>query len=126
MMATDLLRIVLPTGVSFRWPSPCRRASRPRASAPGAAHPPAPLSRARASCLERARLMPVAAFLGTLIASSAAPPGRRRPEQQRTAKAEGKIKGSGTVGRLKPCLHAGRDGTRARRRRAVGNPRFVS
>ncbi|WP_081332276.1 MULTISPECIES: hypothetical protein [Burkholderia] len=96
MMAADSLRFIVPSGVSSCWPSPCRRACRASASASHVAQHPAPLSHVQASCLERARPVAVAAFAGALAASSAAPPGRPRPERQRRAKAEGKIKGRGT------------------------------
>jgi len=95
-MAADSLRFIVPSGVCFRWPSPCRRACRASASALHVAQHPATLSIVQASCLERARPMAVAAFPGALAVSSAAPPGRRGPERQRRAKAEGKIKGRGT------------------------------
>jgi len=95
-MAADSLRFIVPSGVSFRWPSPCRRACRASASAPHFALRPVQPSHVQASCLERARPAAVGAFAGALAASSAAPPGRRRPERQRRAKAEGKIKGRGT------------------------------
>lgn len=96
MMAADSLRFIVPSGVFFRWPSPCRRACRASAYALHVAQHPATLSTVQASCLERARPMAVAAFPGVLAASSAAPPGRRYLERQRKAKAEGKIKGRGT------------------------------
>ncbi|PPU94027.1 hypothetical protein FZ025_03235 [Xanthomonas hyacinthi] len=96
MMASDSLRFIVPSGVSSCWPSPCRRACRASASAPHVAQHPATLSPVQASCLERTRPAAVAAFPGALTASSAAPPGRRCPERQRRAKAEGKIKGRGT------------------------------
>ncbi|MBR7896940.1 hypothetical protein [Burkholderia multivorans] len=96
MMAADSLRFIVPSGVCFHWSSPCRRACRASASALHVAQHPAPLSPVQASCLERARPLAVAAFPGVLAASSAAPPGRRRPERQHRAKAEGKIKGRGT------------------------------
>ncbi|ENT8441276.1 hypothetical protein ISE00_09805 [Pseudomonas aeruginosa] len=96
MMAADSLRFIVPSGVFFRWPSPCRRACRASASALHVAQHPAALSPVQASCLERARPMAVAAFPGAQAASNPAPPGRRCPERQRRAKAEGKIKGSGT------------------------------
>lgn len=96
MMASDSLRFIVPSGVSFFWPPPCRRACRASVSAPHVAQHPASLSPVQASCLERARSLAVAAFPGVLAASSAAPPGRRCPERQRRAKAEGKIKGRGT------------------------------
>ncbi|RIV66920.1 hypothetical protein [Burkholderia pseudomallei] len=97
MMGVDSLRFIVPSGVCFRWPSPCRRAYRASASALHVVQHPATLSTVQASCLERARPMAVAAFPGALAASSAAPPGRRCPERQRRAKAEGKIKGRGTL-----------------------------
>lgn len=100
MMAADLLHSVVhsivPSGVSFGWSSPCRRACRASASAPHVAQHPATLSAVQASCLERDRPRAVAAFPGAQAASSATPPGRRCPERQRGASAEGKIKGSGT------------------------------
>lgn len=92
MMAADSLRFIVPSGVSSCWPSPCRAS----ASAPHVAQHPATHSPVQASCLERARPMAVAAFPGALAESSAVPPGRRRLERQRGAKAEGKIKGRGT------------------------------
>ncbi|MCC7330467.1 MAG: hypothetical protein IT484_10015 [Gammaproteobacteria bacterium] len=96
MTAADSLRFIVPFGVSSRWPSLCRRACRASASAPHSAQHPARLPDVQASCLERARPVALAAFAGALAASSAAPPGRRRPERQRRAEAEGKIKGRGT------------------------------
>lgn len=96
MMAADSLRFIVPSGVFFRWPSPCHRACRASASALHVAQHPATLSPVQASCLERARPVAVAAFPGAQAASSTAPPGRRCPERQRRAKAEGKIKGRGT------------------------------
>lgn len=87
MMAYALLRSV-PSGMSSWWPSSCLRPCRASAST---SH-----SHVQASCLERAWPLAVAAFAGMLAASSAAPPGRRRPKRQRRAKAEGKIKGRGT------------------------------
>lgn len=95
MMATDSLRFIVPSRVSPCWLLPCHRACRARAFAPHFAQPPAPFSHVQASCLEYARPVAVAAFAGGLAASSAAPPGRRRPERKRWAKAEGKIKGRG-------------------------------
>ena len=65
MMAADSLRFIVPSGVSFCWLLPRRRACSARAFTPHFALP-------------------------------AAPPGRRCPERQRRAKAEGKIKGRGT------------------------------
>ncbi|WP_085561515.1 hypothetical protein [Burkholderia pseudomallei] len=97
MMAVDLLRFIVPPGVFFRRLSSCRHACRARASTPHIAQHSAMRSLVQASCLGRAQPMAVAAFLGARAASSAAPPGRRRPERQRKAKAEGKIKGRGTL-----------------------------
>lgn len=104
MMAGDslhnFLRLIMPSDVSFHWSSPCRCVCSARADlayrAPHFAPHPAPPSNVQASCLERTRPMAVAAFAGRLAAVSAAPPGRRRPERKRGAKAEGKIKGRGT------------------------------
>lgn len=92
----SVVHSIVPSGVSFFWPSSCRRACRASASALHVAQHPAALSPVQAFCLERARPMAEAAFPGALAASSTAPPGRRRPERQRRAKAEGKIKGRGT------------------------------
>jgi len=116
MMAADSLRVlvhlIVPSGVSFRWSPPCRRACSASASAPHFAQRPAPPSHVQASCLERARPVAVAAFAGGLTAGTAAPPGRRGPERKRRAKAEGKIKGRGTPLREKPVCTWGWRGTR--------------
>ena len=97
MMAANSLPIsvhlIVPSGVSSCWPSPCRRACRACAFAPH----PTPSFNVQVSCLEHARPMAVAAFFGGLAAGSTALPGRRRPERKRGAKAEGKIKGRGTL-----------------------------
>lgn len=89
MMAADSLHgvvhSIVPSDVSFRWSSPCRCACSACAFAQHFAQLPAPSSYVQASCL------------GGLAAGSAAPPGRRRPERKRGAKAEGKIEGSGTL-----------------------------
>lgn len=105
MMAADSLHmsvhLIVPSDVSFPWSSQCRRAcsagADPAYRAPHFAQAPAPSSYVQASCLEHARPMAVAAFAGGLAASSAAPPGRRRLERKRGAKAEGKIKGRSTM-----------------------------
>lgn len=122
-MAADSLHVavhlIVPSGVSsgvsFCWLSPCRRAYSAGASAPHFALP----SHVQASCLERARPVAVAAFAGVLAARAAAPPGRRRPERQRRAKAEGKTKGRGTRPRRKPVCTWGWCGTARLRRRAA-------
>lgn len=101
MMAVYSLRIsvhfIVPSGMSFRWSPPCHYACSACVFAQHFAQPPAPSSYVQASCLERARPMAVVAFAGGLTAGSAVPPGRRRPERKRGAKAEGKIEGSGTL-----------------------------
>ncbi|UCZ75614.1 hypothetical protein LHK94_00880 [Dickeya zeae] len=104
MMAADSLRLtvhlIVPSGVFLRWSSPyrcaCSAGADPAYRAPHVAQQLAWLSHVQASCLERARPMAVVTFSGGLAASSVAPPGRRRLERKRQAKAEGKIKGRGT------------------------------
>lgn len=119
MMTADSLHVAVPlivlSGMSFRWPSSCRRACRASAFEPHFAQP----SNVQASCLERARPAAIGAFAGGLTASSAAPPGRRRPERQRGAKAEGKTKGRGTGPRRKPVCTWGWRGTQRLCRRAA-------
>lgn len=116
MMAANSLRFIVPSGVFFGWPSPCRRAchagANPAYRAPHFAQPPAPSSYVQASCLERARPLAVATFAGGLVASSAAPPGRRCLKRKRQAKAEGKIKGRGTQPLENPVCTWGWRGTR--------------
>ncbi|HBO1345073.1 hypothetical protein [Pseudomonas aeruginosa] len=120
MMAADSLRFGVPSGMSFRWLLPCRRACRTGANpanlAPHVALPSAQPSNVQASCLERARpaafIASVRAFAGALAAHAAAPPGRRCLERQRKAKAEGKIEGCGTKVRAKPVCTWGWRGTR--------------
>jgi len=115
-MAADSLHVavhfIVPSGVSFCCPSPCCRACSASASAPHFALPSAQPSHVQASCLERARPAAltalVRAFAGALAARAAAPPGRRGPERQRGAKAEGKTKGGGTCRPAKPvCTWGG-------------------
>lgn len=127
MMVTDSLHVavhpIVPSGVSFRLLLPCRRACSASASALHFAQHPTQPSNVQASCLERARPMAVAAFAGGLAASAAAPPGRRRPERQRRAKAEGKTKGFGTLPPAKPVCTWGWRGTERLRRRAAWGAR---
>ncbi|QDJ35339.1 hypothetical protein CBR67_00945 [Bordetella hinzii] len=125
MMAADSLHVavhlIVPSSMSFQWLLPCRRACSAGAFAPRLAQPPARPSSVQASCLERARPVAIGAFAGALAASSAAPPGRRRPERQRGAKAEGKTKGRGTGPRRKPvCTWGERSTQRPCRRAAFG------
>ncbi|WP_419684260.1 hypothetical protein ACN22W_11175 [Burkholderia theae] len=116
MMVADSLHSVthsiVPPGVSFCRPPPCRRACHASASALHVAQHPATLSSVQASCLERARPRAMAAFSGSLAANSAAPTGRRCPERQRRAKAEGKIKARGTWPLENPACTWGWRGTR--------------
>ncbi|HBP5328612.1 hypothetical protein APA44_32565 [Pseudomonas aeruginosa] len=123
MMAVDSLHVavplVVPSSMSFQWLPPCRRACSAGAFAPRLAQHPAQPSSVQVSCLERARPAAIGAFAGGLAASSAAPPGRRRPERQRGAKAEGKTKGRGTGPRRKPVCTWGLRGTERLRRRAA-------
>ncbi|WP_458364398.1 hypothetical protein [Burkholderia pseudomallei] len=112
MMTIDSLRFIVPSSVSSRWSSPCRRACRASTFAPHVAQSPVQPSHVQTSCLERARLAAMAAFAGALAVGSAAPPGRRRLERQRQAKAEGKIKGRGTSPLENPVCTWGWRGTR--------------
>ncbi len=115
MKAADSLHVAVPLlelTVPIQWLSACRRACSASASAPHFALPSAQQSNGQASCLERARPVAGFAFAGALAARAAAPPGRRCPERQRGAKAEGKIEGRGTTARAKPvCTWVG-GGTR--------------
>ncbi|PJL68678.1 hypothetical protein B9Y61_11660 [Stenotrophomonas maltophilia] len=125
MKAADSLRFIVPSCVSSRGSSPCRRACSASASAPHFAQHPAPPTHVQASCLERARPAAVFAFAGGLAASSTAPPGRRRSERQRRAKAEGKTKGRGTGPRRKLVCTWGWRGTERLRRRAAWGARVA-
>jgi hypothetical protein len=109
MMAADSLHaavhLIVPSGVSFCWPSPCRRACSASASAPHFALPPAQPSNVQASCLERAACGR-AAFAGALAARAAAP---RAPLPGAPARGKGgrQDKGRGT-GPAKPvCTWGG-------------------
>jgi hypothetical protein len=110
MMAADSLHfaapLIVPSGMSFYCSSPCRRACSAGAFAPHFALPSAQPSNVQASCLERAWPAAIGVFAGALAARAAAPPGRRCPERERGAKAEGKTKGRGTC-RPKASLHVG-------------------
>ncbi|RAA16048.1 hypothetical protein DOT67_03800 [Ralstonia pseudosolanacearum] len=127
MKAVDSLHVavhlIVPSGVSFCCSSPCRRACSAGAFAPHFALPSAQPSNVQASCLERARPAAVPAFAGALAARAAAPPGRRCPERQRRAKAEGKTKGRGTGPRGKPVCTWGWRGTQRLLRRAAWGAR---
>lgn len=125
MMAANSLHVavplIVPSGMSFRLLARCRRACNAGAFAPRFAQHPAQPSNVQASCLERARPAAIAAFAGALAAPAAAPPGRRCPERERGAKAEGKTKGFGTQPNAKPvCTWGERSTERLRRRAAWG------
>lgn len=127
MMAADSLHVpmqlVVPSGVSILWLLPCRRACSADAFALHFALSSAQPSIVQASCLERTWPVAVTAFAGALAASSTAPPGRRCPERQRGAKAEGKTKGGGTCLPAKPVCTWGWRGTAWLRRRAAWGAR---
>ncbi|KAA5945752.1 hypothetical protein F3I27_01745 [Pantoea sp. Bo_2] len=129
MMVVDSLHLavplIVPSGMSLQWLLPCRRACSAGAFAPRLAQHPAQPSSVQASCLERARPAAIGAFAGGLAASSAAPPGRRRPERQRGVKAEGKTKGRGTGPRRKLVCTWGWRGTERLRRRAAWGARVA-
>lgn len=124
MMATDSLRIIVLSGVSFCWPLSCRRACSASASALHFALPPAQPSHVQASCLEHGWPAAIAVFAGALAAGAALPPGRscrdREPGGQGEANAEGKTKGGGTCRLAKPVCTWGWRGTAQLRRRAAG------
>ena len=123
MMVADSLHVAVhlfvPSGVPVPWLSPCRRAC----SAVAFAQHPAQPSNVQASCLEHARPVAIGGFTGALAARSTAPPGRRRPERERGAKAEGKTKGFGTLPPAKPVCTWGWRGTEWLRRRAAWGAR---
>ncbi|EBK7613977.1 hypothetical protein DTS77_01075 [Salmonella enterica] len=119
------VHLIVPSGVSSCCSSPCRRACSAGVFAPHFALPSAQPSSVQASCLERAWPAAIGAFAGWLAASSTAPPGRRRPERQRGAKAEGKTKGRGTGPRRKPVCTWGLRGTQRLRRRAAWGARVA-
>ncbi|HBO1271210.1 TPA: hypothetical protein L4F61_004832 [Pseudomonas aeruginosa] len=127
MMVADSLHVaahpIVRSGVLFRLLLPCRRACSASDdfaySAPHFAQHPAQPSNVQASCLEHARPAAIGGFAGALAASSTAPPGRRCPERQRGAKAEGKTKGRGTGPRRKPVCTWGWRGTERLCRRAA-------
>ena len=127
MMAADSLHVavhlIVPSGVSFCWPSPCRRACSAGAFAPHFALPSAQPSHVQASCLEHGWPVAIAVFASALTARAAAPPGRRCPERQRGAKAEGKTKGGGPCRPAKPVCTGGGRGTARRRHPAAWGAR---
>ncbi|OPE42626.1 hypothetical protein APB73_32595 [Pseudomonas aeruginosa] len=125
MMVANSLRSGVPSGMSFSLLLPCRRACRAGAFAPHVALPSAKPSNVQASCLDRARPAAIGALIGGLAAGATAPPGRRRPERERRAKAEGKTKGRGTWPRRKPVSTWGERGTERLRHRAAFGARVA-
>ncbi|RPM01513.1 hypothetical protein IPC1301_02850 [Pseudomonas aeruginosa] len=123
MMAADSLRSGMPSGMSFSLLLPCRRACSAGAFATRLAQHPAQPSIVEASCLEGAWPAAIGTFARGLAAGAAAPPGRRGPERERGAKAEGKTKGRGTGPRRKPVCTWGLRGTQRLRRRAAWGAR---
>ncbi|RUG70417.1 hypothetical protein IPC566_18355 [Pseudomonas aeruginosa] len=127
MMAADSLHVavplIVPSGMSFQWLLPCRRACSAAAFAPRLAQHMAQPSNVQASCLKRARPAAIGAFAGARAACAAALPGRRRPERQRGATAEGKTKGRGTGPRRRPVCTWGWRGTERLCRRAAWGAR---
>ena len=119
MMTADSLRFIVPSGVSIHWPSPRRCACSASADPTYRASHLALPSHVQTSCLEHARPTAIGVFPSGLSASSTAPPGRRRPERQRRAKAEGKTKGGGTWRPAKSVCTWGVCGTMRLCRRAV-------
>lgn len=119
MMAVNSLHIavhlIVSSGASSKWLLSCCRACSAGAFTPHFAQP----SNVQTFCLDRVRPLAVDAFAGGLAASSTAPPGRRCQERQRGAKAEGKIKGRGTLLREKAVCTWGWRGTRRLRHRAA-------
>ncbi|MGE1003723.1 hypothetical protein [Ralstonia pseudosolanacearum] len=112
MMTADLLCFVMPSAASSCCSSPRSRARSERAYAPHFAQHPAQPSHVQISCIERTRPTAAVAFAGRLAASSAALPGRQSMERKRQAKAEGKIKGRGTMPLENPVCTWGWRGTR--------------
>lgn len=129
MMAADSLHfaapLIVPSGMSFYCSSPCRRACSAGAFAPHFALPSVQPPNVQASCLERAWPAAIGVFAGGLAARAAAPPGRRCPERERGAKAEGKTKGFGTLPPAKPVCTWGWRGTARLRRRAAWGARHA-
>jgi len=105
--------------VSFRLPVPCLGVCSVGAPALHFVWHLPLHSRVQVSCFERAWPTAVGAFASVLATGSAGPPGRRRPERQRRATAEGKIKGRGTRPRETPVCTRGWHGTRQGRQRAA-------
>jgi len=129
MMAADSLyvamHLIVPSGVSFRCSSPCRRACSACAFAPHFALSQAQPSHVQASCLEHGWPAAIAVFAGALAAGAALPPGRNCRERMREANAEGKTKGRGTWPRRKPVSTWGERGTERLRHRAAFGARVA-
>ncbi|MBB4515907.1 hypothetical protein [Paraburkholderia fungorum] len=125
MMAAGSLHVavhlIVPSSVSFRCSSPCRRACSACAFAPHFALSQAQPSHVQAYCLEHGWPAAIAVFAGALAAGAALPPGRNCRERMREANAEGKTKGFGTCRPAKPvCTWGWRDTQQLRHRAAWG------
>ena len=129
MMAADSLHVavhlIVPSGLSFRCSSPCRRACSAFAFAPHFVLSQAQPSHVQASCLEHGWPVAITVFAGALAAGAALPPGRNCRERMREANAEGKTKGGGTCRPAKPVCTWGWRGTARIRRRAAGGARLA-
>ena len=112
MTTTDSLRFVVSIRLLFRWFPLCRRACRAGAYALHVAQYPAVSSPVQTACPERAMPGAWRALAGGHAARCAAPPVHRRPERQRRAKVQGKIKGRGTSPLKNPVCTWGWRGTR--------------
>ncbi|BCL87298.1 hypothetical protein ACQCQP_22825 [Ralstonia pseudosolanacearum] len=112
MMAAELLRFVVLSRASSCCSLPCSHACSARAFALHFAQHLAKPFHVQMSCLERIRPTAAVAFAGRLAAISAALPGRPSLERKRQAKAEGKIKGRGTMPLENPVCTWGWRGTR--------------
>jgi len=131
MRVADSLRVavhcIVLSGVPSLWLPPCSRICHVGVNsdhrAPHVAPHPTQPSHMKVPCLEHA--WPVApsasicTFAGALATNAAAPPGCRRQERKRQAKAEGKTKGCGTQPPAKPVCTWGWRGTIRRCRRAA-------
>ena len=73
----------------------------------------------QAVCTTRAVSSTGHASIGDAASCGGASSDRRRPEPGQRSKAEGKIKGRGTLARQKPCLHVGEGSTHLEWQRAV-------
>lgn len=113
MMTAYPPRLRMSSGTFQRWLSRCPRVRHAWASALPVAQHPAAFPHVQTAC--PGRVMPRAwpALAGGRAACCTAPPVRRGLEQQRRSRAQGKIKGRGTLGRERRVCTWGWRGTRA-------------